>query len=115
MATSAQRRLDPTDVRRYGSGRDQNFTPDLTEIQTKSYAEFLQKEVAADKRKEQGIESVLREIFPIESYDKTLNVELRQVRTRESLVTHLRNAGSLRLDLRHAVPRVAAFEQGAAS
>ena len=75
MATSAQRRLNPTEVRRFGSGRDQHLTPDLTEIQTKSYAEFLQADASADKRKEQGIEGVLREIFPIESYDKTLSVD----------------------------------------
>ena len=61
MATSAQRRLDPKEVRQYGSGRDQLITPDLTEIQTKSYAEFLQQETDADNRKEQGIESVLKE------------------------------------------------------
>ena len=51
------------------------MTPDLTEIQTKSYGEFLQQEVDADNRKDQGIESVLREIFPVESYDKQLNLE----------------------------------------
>ncbi len=75
MATSAQRRLGPTEVRRFGSGRDLYFTPDLTEIQTKSYADFLQIEAPADKRKDQGIESVLREIFPIESYDKQINLQ----------------------------------------
>ena len=75
MATSAERRLSPSDVRRYGSGRDQLITPDLCAIQTKSYGEFLQLEIASDKRKEQGIESVLKEIFPIESYDKTLTVD----------------------------------------
>jgi DNA-directed RNA polymerase subunit beta len=35
----------------------------------------LQYEVPANKRKDQGIESVLREIFPIESYDKNLRLE----------------------------------------
>ncbi len=75
MATSAQRRLNPTEVRRFGSGRDQLITPDLTEIQTKSYNEFLQKDILAGKRKDQGIESVLKEIFPIESYDKTLTLD----------------------------------------
>ncbi len=74
MANSAPRRLQPTEIRRFGSGRDQYFTPDLTQIQTKSYDDFLQI-AAADKRKDQGIESVLREIFPIESYDKQLALE----------------------------------------
>ena len=49
--------------------------PDLTEIQTRSYEAFLQHEAPWQKRKDQGIEGVLREIFPIESYDKTLRLE----------------------------------------
>ncbi len=74
MAIPAQRRLQPREMRRFGSGREQYFTPDLTEIQTRSYDDFLQHDVAFEKRKDQGIESVLREIFPIESYDKQLNL-----------------------------------------
>jgi DNA-directed RNA polymerase subunit beta len=74
MATSAQRRVQTNEIRRFGSGRDQYLTPDLTEIQTRSYDEFLQLETPAEKRKDQGIESVLKEIFPIESYDKTLSL-----------------------------------------
>jgi DNA-directed RNA polymerase subunit beta len=49
--------------------------PDLTQIQTRSYQAFLQHEVPHSKRADQGIEGVLREIFPIESYDKTLRLE----------------------------------------
>ncbi len=74
MAISAQRRLQTSEIRRFGSGRDQYLTPDLTEIQTRSYLEFLQHEVLPEKRKDEGIESVLREIFPIESYDKQLTL-----------------------------------------
>ena len=36
---------------------------------------FLQYETPWPKRKDQGIEGVLREIFPVESYDKTLRLE----------------------------------------
>ncbi len=43
--------------------------PDLIDIQTKSYHEFLQMELPPDKRKAQGLEGVLKEIFPLESYD----------------------------------------------
>jgi DNA-directed RNA polymerase subunit beta len=75
MATSAQRRITPPDVRRFGSGRDPFQIPDLTQIQTRSYDAFLQHEVPDNKRKDQGIEGVLREIFPIESYDKNLKLE----------------------------------------
>ena len=49
--------------------------PDLIEIQTKSYARFLQDDVAPDKRKKQGLEALLRETFPIESYDGNMSLE----------------------------------------
>jgi DNA-directed RNA polymerase subunit beta len=75
MATSAQRRITPQEVRRFGSGRELFSIPDLTQIQTRSYENFLQYDVPANKRKDQGIEGVLREIFPIESYDKNLKLE----------------------------------------
>ena len=75
MATSAQRRLQPKEVRYFGSQREHYPIPSLTDIQTRSYDVFLQYEVPQEKRKDQGIESVLREIFPIESYDKTLKLE----------------------------------------
>ncbi|MEO8493774.1 MAG: DNA-directed RNA polymerase subunit beta [Planctomycetota bacterium] len=74
MATSSERRLSPTQVRRFGSGRESFLAPDLTEIQTKSYAAFLQENHAPDKRKDQGLEGVLREIFPVESYDKQITL-----------------------------------------
>ncbi len=44
--------------------------PNLIELQTDSYKEFLQADVAAAKRhKNAGLEAVFREVFPIESYD----------------------------------------------
>src|SRR5271168_1234589 len=75
MATSAERRLRPKEIRRFGSIREHQPIPNLTDIQTRSYDAFLQLDVANEKRKDQGIEGVLREIFPIESYDKTLRLE----------------------------------------
>ncbi len=75
MATTAKRRLMPTEVRRFGTGRDSQVTPDLTRIQTHSYAAFLQDDAAPEKRKDHGLESVLREIFPIESYDKQITLD----------------------------------------
>jgi DNA-directed RNA polymerase subunit beta len=75
MATPVQRRIYPENVRVFGSGREHFATPNLTSIQTDSYASFLQEDLTSDKRKAQGLESVLREIFPIESYDKQVNVE----------------------------------------
>jgi DNA-directed RNA polymerase subunit beta len=75
MATRAVRRLQPTEVRQFGSRRASHVIPDLTEIQTRFFEAFLQYDVAPNKRKDQGIEGVLREIFPIESYDKTVKLE----------------------------------------
>jgi len=74
MAVTARRRLETETTRRFGSGREAYAIPDLTEIQTKSYARFLQYDTAFDKRKDEGLEGVLREIFPIESYDKKLSL-----------------------------------------
>jgi len=43
--------------------------PNLIELQTTSYAEFLQLSVAPSRRKNVGLQAVFREVFPIESYD----------------------------------------------
>src|SRR5207237_736705 len=75
MAIPAERRLSPREIRRFGSGREAHIIADLTKIQTESYQAFLQEETAAEKRKDHGLEGVLKEIFPIESYDKTIKLE----------------------------------------
>jgi DNA-directed RNA polymerase subunit beta len=75
MATTSQRRLETKETRSFGSGRESISMPDLTRIQTDSYAAFLQQGVTSSKRKDQGLESVLREIFPIESYDKQISLD----------------------------------------
>ena len=75
MATSAERRITPKETLRFGSGREHVSIPDLTRIQTESYAAFLQEDLASERRKDQGLEGVLREIFPIESYDKQIVLE----------------------------------------
>jgi len=43
--------------------------PNLIELQTNSYVEFLQLETAPTKRKNMGLQAVFKEVFPIESYD----------------------------------------------
>jgi DNA-directed RNA polymerase subunit beta len=75
MATPSQRRLQTTSIRRFGSGQETLELPSLTELQTKSYEFFLQEDLAPEKRKNLGLEAVLREIFPIESYDKQVSLE----------------------------------------
>jgi len=44
--------------------------PDLVEVQTKSYNDFLQLDVLPEKRVDQGMQDVFKEIFPITSYDE---------------------------------------------
>ncbi len=43
--------------------------PNLIELQTSSYHEFLQAAVSAAKRRNLGLQGVFTEVFPIESYD----------------------------------------------
>src|SRR4026209_2605120 len=43
--------------------------PNLIELQTNSYKEFLQAEIAPSKRKNLGLQAVFTEVLPIESYD----------------------------------------------
>jgi DNA-directed RNA polymerase subunit beta len=49
--------------------------PDLIEIQTKSYGDFLQWEVPPDERAMRGLEEVFHEVFPIASPDNLTRLE----------------------------------------
>ncbi|MBP5234037.1 MAG: DNA-directed RNA polymerase subunit beta [Planctomycetes bacterium] len=62
-------------IRYYGKAFKSLELPDLMETQRKFYAEFLQADVPADQRKNDGLEAVFREMFPIESYDGTMSLE----------------------------------------
>jgi DNA-directed RNA polymerase subunit beta len=62
-------------VRRFGSYPPIIELPDLVEVQTKAWKEFLASDVPASQRLDQGLETLLREVFPIYSYDKTLCLE----------------------------------------
>ncbi len=56
-------------VRDYSKVGDAIPIPDLIGIQTKSYARYLQADTALEERTATGLEGLLREMFPIESYD----------------------------------------------
>lgn len=74
MPIPATRIIKPTQERNFGRFGDAVEVPSLTDVQTKSYDRFLQLELPPSKREDLGLEGVLREIFPIESYDKTLSL-----------------------------------------
>src|SRR5215208_1242116 len=75
MAIPAQRIIKPTNTRNFGRGLDAVEVPPLTDVQTRSYQRFLQLDIPQDKRAPAGLEGVLQEIFPIESYDKKISLE----------------------------------------
>ncbi|MEW6072436.1 MAG: DNA-directed RNA polymerase subunit beta [Planctomycetota bacterium] len=62
-------------VRVFGRYRHVTGVPDLTEIQRKAYERFLLVDVPQGARPAKGLEELLREVFPIYSYDKTMCLE----------------------------------------
>ena len=60
---------------RYGRHKSIVEIPNLVELQTESYQCFLQMDLPPAKREDVGLEALLRETFPIESYDKAVRLE----------------------------------------
>jgi len=63
------------ECRNFGRVQEVVEIPNLTEIQTRKYEEFLQLDLDPGRRKNTGLESVLREVFPITSYDGNLRLD----------------------------------------
>jgi len=63
------------EIRNYSKVEDVIEIQNLVQIQTKAYRDFLQADVPASKRKNYGIEAILREIFPVSNYDGTLSLD----------------------------------------
>jgi DNA-directed RNA polymerase subunit beta len=63
--------------------------PDLIETQTKSYIDFLQMDVDPTKRKNVGLQSVFKEVFPIESYDGQCTLDFVRYEISEPKLTAL--------------------------
>ncbi len=59
----------------FGRLQDVLDVPDLIGIQINSYNAFLQQDIPVGERKNQGLQEVFNEIFPIESYDKQTVIE----------------------------------------
>ncbi|MCA9077386.1 MAG: DNA-directed RNA polymerase subunit beta [Planctomycetaceae bacterium] len=75
MPISAQRIIKTDSVRNFGKLPGEFELSDLTRIQTESFDKFLQYDKKPDARRDQGLEAILREIFPIESYDGQYRLE----------------------------------------
>ena len=86
--------------------------PDLTEIQSSSYDNFLQLDTAKSKRKRVGIEELFTEMFPFETPDKAYSlgyvsykVGKPKYTVEECLKTSMSYAGALRVNLRLKTPK----------
>ena len=62
-------------IRDFGKIADALQVPNLIAIQLDGYERFLQADLTLQRRKNIGLEAIFREIFPIESYDKTMSLE----------------------------------------
>ena len=94
MPIPAVRTIVPENVRNFGRFGDAVEVPPLTDVQTQSYDRFLQLDMPPEKRTPTGLEGVLREIFPIESYDKTLSAAITSSTSWASRATAPTSAGS---------------------
>ncbi|HNB59408.1 MAG TPA: DNA-directed RNA polymerase subunit beta, partial [Phycisphaerales bacterium] len=64
-----------TNVRNFSKLGDGTPVPNLTRVQSDGYRRFLQLDKGPhDRNTEWGLESLLREVFPIESYDGTMKL-----------------------------------------
>lgn len=69
MATPNVHQLRFDRVRNFANLPGDYTLSDLTQIQTEPYLKFLQLDADPKHRKAHGLEDILKEIFPIESYD----------------------------------------------
>jgi DNA-directed RNA polymerase subunit beta len=80
--------------------------PNLIELQTNSYKEFLQAEIPQSKRKNLGLQAVFTEVFPIESYDGKCVLDFHSYEIGEPKVDWLE---SLREGLTYGAPLYVTF------
>ncbi|MDZ8119612.1 DNA-directed RNA polymerase subunit beta [Pontiella agarivorans] len=73
----------------FGVLTDALDAPDLIEIQLNSYRDFLQQDVSPSRRKKMGLQSVLGEAFPIESYDGQIALDFVSYEIKKPKLEHL--------------------------
>jgi len=62
-------------IKNFSKFKDTFELPSLLDLQLVAYTNFLQRNVASDKRNDQGLEEVFQEVFPLESYDGQVKLE----------------------------------------
>jgi DNA-directed RNA polymerase subunit beta len=75
------------EIRDFSKRGDAITVPNLIKVQQEAYHRFLQKEVDPSKRKNEGLEALLREVFPIVSYDENLRLDYISYTLAESRYT----------------------------
>ena len=81
MPVSSERIIDPKETRNYSRFADDKEqekltkVPNLTAVQKKSYERFLQYGADPLRRDPEGLQAVLEETFPIESFDKQVSLQ----------------------------------------
>ncbi len=73
----------------FGKLTDALDAPDLIEIQLNSYRDFLQQGTSPSKRKKMGLQAVLGEAFPIESYDGQIALDFVSYEIKKPKLDHL--------------------------
>jgi len=81
--------------------------PYLVEFQRKSFDRFLQKDVPADRRRDEGLQSAFSSVFPITDYNDTTSIEFitytlseAKVTPRECIVKGITYAAPLKIKVR---------------
>ena len=67
--------LRPDKIRNFSKVGDATPIPNLIDLQIASYSRFLQAINEPERRKNEGLEGLLREIFPIVSYDGQMQLD----------------------------------------
>ena len=61
--------------RYFGTIKEVIEPPNLIEVQSKSYEDFLQQDIPPSQRVDTGLQAVFKEVFPIKSYDDTVELD----------------------------------------
>src|ERR1700746_2748317 len=73
----------------FGNIKEAIEPPNLIEVQLNSYVDFLQKDVPFSRRKNQGLQAVFKEVFPLESYDEKAVLDFSHYEVGEPKLTAL--------------------------